>query len=131
MVDESIARGPLPFDESPSPNAPKKDALRYPPATCRRSKNHPSRQPPAARWPPMSFLVPWQHVVVFSAEKRQNRRFGAGEEEVVALEATKGFLRPGLLLVAMELKSFKMPFCAPGPAPNRRFCRFRSFFPTR
>ena len=57
----------------------------------------------------MSFLVPWQHVVVFSAEKRQNRRFGAGEEEVVALEAAKGFLRPGLLLVAMELKSFKMP----------------------
>ena len=35
MVDESIARGPLPFDESPSLNAPKKDALRYPSATCR------------------------------------------------------------------------------------------------
>ena len=35
MVDESIARGPLPFDESPSLNAPNKDALRYPSATCR------------------------------------------------------------------------------------------------
>ena len=35
MVDAGGQRGPLPFDESPSPNAPKKDALRYPSATCR------------------------------------------------------------------------------------------------
>ena len=87
----------------------------------------PSRQPPAARWPPMSFLVSWRHVVVFSAGKRQNQRFGAGEEEVVTLEAAKGFLRPGLLLVAMELNSFKMPFCAPPELP--RIVNFGVFAP--
>ena len=76
----------------------------------------------------MSFLVPWQHVVVFSAEKRQNRRFGAGEEEVVALEAVKGFLRPGLLLVAMELKSFKMPFAPPDLPRIVDFGVFSAFF---
>ena len=33
-----------------------------------------------------------RHVVVFSVQKRPNRRYGAGGKGVVALEAVKGFL---------------------------------------
>ena len=50
-----------------------------------------------------------RHVVVFSAPKRANRRYGAGREGAAVSEAPRGFLRPGLLLYMMEPKNSKMP----------------------
>ena len=77
------------------------------------------------------FRVPRRHVVVFSARKRQNRRFGAGGEGDAAFEFAKRFSRPGLSLGAMVLKDLKPPHLCLRPAPNRNILRFRARFPTR
>ena len=77
------------------------------------------------------FRVPRRHVVVFSARKRQNRRFGAGGEGDAAFEFAKRFSRPGLSLGAMVLKDPKPPHLCLRPAPNRNILRFRARFPTR
>ena len=53
-----------------------------------------------------------RHVVVFSAPKRANRRYGAGGEGAAASEAPRGFLRPGLLLDAGGLMGPKLLYWA-------------------
>ena len=77
------------------------------------------------------FRVPRRHVVVFSARKRQNRRFGAGGEGDAAFEFAKRFSRPGLSLGAMVLKDPKPPHLCLRPAPNRNILHIRAHFPTR
>ena len=77
------------------------------------------------------FWVLRRHVVVFFVKMRANRRCGAGAEEVGAFETASGFLRPGVLLYAVELKRSKISCSRLQSALYRRLGRFRACFLTR